>query len=271
MHSDVSAAYFTLSVPLKAADMSLQDDLLALAALDRRVIRAVIETDWEGVKAALTEYQLLRKNIRTRLLDQPVASIEDADAVVLLRKVTTGESLPTDKVIKHLTSAPGSSQASDEFGDDELETLGSDLFYSWFSHYEYITGLAELRPLVVGGSVGEGVSRLVRQVKDCYAFQQYEAAYSLCRTVIEASIRDICVRRQLFPDLGENVVLFERFSWKQLRDKVAAGLLREQLSSLYSDLSAVLHGWRNVSKDEARRAFEDTLHVVEQLYATHKL
>lgn len=251
--------------------MALQDDLLTLAALDRRVIRAIIETDWEDLKAALTEYQALRRGIRTRLLDQPVVSIGDADAVALVQKITTGEGLPTDKVIKHLHSDSDSGEPPEEFGEDELEALGSDLFYSWFSHYEYISGLADLRPLVVTGSVGESVSRLVRQVKDCYAFQQYDAAYSLCRTVIEASIRDICVRRQLFPDLGENVILFEKFNWSQLRDKVSSGLLRQQLSSLYADLSVALHGRKRVSKDEARRAFEDTLQIIEQLYAAQGL
>ena len=251
--------------------MTLQDDLLGLAALDRRVIRAVMESDWEGLNAALTEYQALRRGIRTHLLDQPVVSVGDADAAALLQKITMGEGLPTDKLIKHLHSLSDSGESPEEFGDDELEALGSDLFYSWFSHYEYIRGLAELRPLVVSGSVGESVSLLVRQVKDCYAFQQYDAAYSLCRTVIEASIRDICVRRRLFPDLGENVILFEKFSWSQLRDKVSSGLIREKLTSLYSDLSAVLHGRKNVSKDEVRSAFEDTLQVIEQLYAAHGL
>ena len=251
--------------------MTLQDDLLGLAALDRRVIRAVMESDWEGLNAALTEYQALRRGIRTHLLDQPVVSVGDADAAALLQKITMGEGLPTDKLIKHLHSLSDSGESPEEFGDDELEALGSDLFYSWFSHYEYIRGLAELRPLVVSGSVGESVSLLVRQVKDCYAFQQYDAAYSLCRTLIEASIGDICVRRRLFPDLGENVILFEKFSWSQLRDKVSSGLIREKLTSLYSDLSAVLHGRKNVSKDEVRSAFEDTLQVIEQLYAAHGL
>ncbi len=251
--------------------MPLQDDLLELAALDRRVVRAVIESNWEDLKAGLSAYQVLRRDIRNHLLDQTAISISNADAVALLQKITTGEGLPTDKIIEHLHSVSGSKQAPEEFTEDELEALGSELFYSWFSHYEYISGLAELRPLVVSGSVGESISRLVRQVKDCYAFQQYDAAYSLCRTLIEASIRNICVRRELFPDLGENVILFERFSWSQLRDKVATGALRERLTSLYSDLSTVLHGRRSVSKDDARRAFEETLRVVEQMYAAHGL
>lgn len=251
--------------------MSLQDDLLTLAALDRRVVRAVVESDWETLATVLNDYQALRKSIRTRSLDQPVASMDDPDAAALLRKIVGGEGLPTDKILKQLSSTSDAGQLHEEFSDDELEALGSDLLYSWFSHFEYIAGLAELRPLVVRGSVAESVSRLVWQIKDCYAFQQYDAAYTLCRTVIETSIRDICVRRQLFPDLGENDILFEKFNWGQLRDKVSSGSLRERLKSLYSDLSTVLHGRKSVAKDEARRAFEETLEVVEELYAAHDL
>jgi hypothetical protein len=256
---------------LKNEGSSIQNDLLALAEADRRIIKAVVETDWEGVKAALPTYQALRKKIRTRLLDEVVTSIDEADAVAILRKITTGEGLQTDEVLNHLSSASLQGQPPEEFSEDELRTLGLDLFYSWFSHYEYVTGLAELRPLVVRGSVAESVSRLVRQVKNCYAFQQFDAAYNLCRTVIEASIRDICVQCQLFPDLGENVILYEKFNWSQLRDKVSSGLLREQLSSLYRDLSAALHARKSVSKDEVLRAFESTLQIVEELYAAHRL
>ncbi len=60
--------------------MSVQEDLLELAALDQRVIRAAVEQDWADLKTALTEYQTLRKGLRTRLLDQPVALIKDPDA-----------------------------------------------------------------------------------------------------------------------------------------------------------------------------------------------
>jgi hypothetical protein len=251
--------------------MPLQDDLLALAALDRRVVRGFVESNWDDLKAALSEYQAMRKEIRIRVIDQTAVFIESEDATAILQKITTGEGLPTDKVLEHLHSVTGSEQALEEFTEEELERLGSELFYSWFSHYEYITGLAELRPLVVSGSVGESVYRLVRQVKDCYAFQQYDAAYGMCRAVIEASVRDICVRRQLFPNLGDNVVLFEEFKWSQLRDKVSSGPLRERLRCLYSDLCAVLHARKSVEKGEARRAFEETLKVVEELYTANGL
>lgn len=251
--------------------MSLQDDLLSLGIIDRRVVKAVVERDGENLIPTLSEYESLRKSIRTRLLNQPVASVDDAQAIDLLRKITTGNGLPTDKLIEHLVSITGSDQLPEEFSEEELDSLGSKLFYSWFSHIEYVTGLAELRPLIVRASVGENVARIVRQIKNCYAFQQYEAAYSLCRTVIEAAIRDICVRCQLFPDLGENVILFEKFNWRQLRERVSSGSLEQQLKLFYDELSTVLHGRKTVSKDEARHAFENTLQIVEKLYLAHGL
>jgi hypothetical protein len=251
--------------------MSLQDDLLMLEVIDRRVIKAVVEGNRQNLIPAVSEYASLRKKIRTGLLDQSVASVDDARAIDLLREITTGEGLPTDSLIRHLISMTGSDQLPAEFGEEELDALGSDLFYSWFSHVEYVTGLAELRPLVVRASVGGKVSQLVRQIKDCYAFQQYEATYSLCRTVIEASIRDICIRCKLFPNLGENVILFEKFNWRQLREKVSSGSLEEELKQIYSELSTVLHGRKTVSKEDARHAFENTLRVVEKLYMVHGL
>lgn len=275
----MAGAHWHFSPPVSAAlgiqerdsRMSLQDQLLTLSVIDGRVVKAAIERDMESLRTALGEYLDLRKTIRTRLLDQSVASIEDPHAVHLLRKITTGDGLPTDRLIEDLNSPAEPGQLLEEFSEEELDSLGSRLFYSWFSHVEYITGLSELCPLVVRSSASESVVGLVRQIKDCYAFQQYEAAFALCRTLIEASVRDICVQRQLFPDLGENVILFEKFNWRQLREKVSSGSLEEQLKLLYSELSAAVHGRKSVSKDEALYVFKATLQIVEALYDAHDL
>ncbi|MEX2241708.1 MAG: hypothetical protein WD775_13570, partial [Burkholderiales bacterium] len=57
----------------------------------------------------------------------------------------------------------------------------------------------------------------------------------------------------------------------QLRDRVSSGKLRQQLTALYADLSAVLHARRSVEREEARRLFENTLKTIEQLYGPHDL
>lgn len=251
--------------------MSLSDDVLKLAELDRRVEQALVERSLADLETALTKYQELRKDLKIQLLDQSIAVIDDAEAAELLQKLISGDRLISDRLIERLSSDPNGKGSIDEFDADELWDLGSDLFYSWFSHHEYIEGLAELRPLIVRDATSAAVSQLLRQVRDCYAFQQYDASYGLCRTVIEASIRDICVRRQLFPELEENVILFEKFTWRQLRDKVASGDLRDRLSALYGDLCSVLHARRTVTQEEARQAYERTLQIIEELYTGYGL
>jgi hypothetical protein len=249
--------------------LSLQNSLIALAALDKRVVRGLIEENWKDFKSALAEYQTMRKDIRTQLLDQPTASIADPSAVSILKRITTGAGLPTDSILNRFFSSSNQMKFTEECDDQEIDNLGSDLLYSWFSHHEYVSGLSELRPLVVAGSVGEGVIRLVREIQSCYAFQQYDATFTLCRTLIEVSIRDICVRCGLFPEMGKDVILFERFNWTQLRDRVSSGSLRDRLNSIYGELSKGVHGRKSVTKEETQKSFEETLQVVERLYATH--
>lgn len=230
----------------------------------------MLESRTDELAHALGAYMELRKALKTRMLDESVAVVADPDAAEILRKITMGDGLPSDKIIERIFAHTGEDIKIHEFDCEEIEELGSELFYSWFSHYEYVLGLAELRPLILRAAIPESVLPLVRQVRDCYAFQQYDAAYALCRIVIEASVRDICIRRRLFPDLGDNVVLFEEHKWRKLRDKVSSGSLRERLRDLYADLSAVIHSRKSVSKKETREAFEETLQVVELLYAEHR-
>lgn len=209
--------------------MPLQEDLLELEKIDRRAAEALAEKDVDALIEAVQEYQKLRKNIRTLLLSQSVTSVNDNTANDILKKITSGEGLPADKIIERILSLTGTNELPNNFSDDDLDSLSSDLFYSWFSHIEYITGLSELRPLVIRSSVSENAVQLVDQIKNCYAFQQYGAAYSLCRILIEASIRDICVKCNLFPNLEEDVVLYEKFTWKELREKVSSSSLEDDL------------------------------------------
>lgn len=91
--------------------------------------------------------------------------------------------------------------------------------------------------------------------------------------VIEGSVRDICVQRRLFPDLADDAVLFEHHDWCKLKNKVSSEPLRKRLGDLFADLCKVIHSRsrESVTKEEARRTFEETLQVVEQLNAENGL
>ena len=251
--------------------MSLRDNALRLAELDQQVVRALIDCDTEELCHALYAYEELRKSLKNQLLDKSVVSVEDVEAGEILRKITDGDGLRSDEVIKQLLAFRDDEPTTYEFDDVDIEELGSNLFYSWYSHHEYVTALTELRPLILQCDTSESVKRLVGQVKHCYAFQQYDAAYGLCRTLLEASIRDICVRRKLFPTLSENAVLCEKLSWCKLRNVVSSGQLNEKLKALYERLCDVLHARSAAGANEARETFQETLLLIEELYEAHKL
>lgn len=251
--------------------MSITEAALQLAELDRRVVRDVVERNTEDLAPALEAYITIRRNLRTQLLEGPVLTVESDEAATVLRKIGEGDGLPTDRIIRRLLPDAGELAPEMEFDEQRLSELGDQLFYSWFSHHEYVTGLAELRPLIHPRPVPEAISKLVRQIQDVYAFQQYDATYALCRTVIEVCIRDICVRRHLFPDIGKDVVPYEKYQWSKLRDRVSEGPLRERLRLHYARLSTVLHGRESAQKESARVAFQETLELIEKLYQVNEL
>jgi len=251
--------------------MSLEADLMRLKQLDRSVIRSAMESDVDGLVAAINEFVSLRQRLNAHALEEAVVVVQDDEARATLKAITTSDGLPADQVIGRLLGHAPRQGAPVEFDETELQELGEKLFYSWFSHHEYISGLAELRPMVLRADVPDAITRLVGQARDCYAFQQYDAACGLCRIVVEAAVRDICVRKQLLPDVDPNVALLEKYNWALLRRKVSSGALEERLRGLYADLSVVLHGRRSVSGPEARLAFEQTLAIVEEVYIANDL
>ena len=251
--------------------MALHDDALRLAELDRQVAQTLVDGNIEGFRHALGEYLTLKTNLKQRMLDESTISIIDAEAREVLRKIGRNDSFRSDKAVERIENLNDDDRAAQELDDADIERLGSDLFYSWYSHYEYLSALGELRPLILGCQTSESVMRLAEQIKRCYSFQQYDAAFGLCRTMLEASIRDICVRRELFRDRNDNAVLFERLNWADLRNKVSSGRLNAELKDLYARLSKVLHARSTVAADEAREVFLETLSVIEELYEFHGL
>ena len=116
--------------------MSLQDDALRLAELDRRVIRDLLEKNTGDFGHAVGAYLALRGDLKKRLLHHPTTAIENTAATDVLRKVASGDGLPSDGVIERLVRHSNDDHNIDAFTDGELNELGHELLYPWFSHYE---------------------------------------------------------------------------------------------------------------------------------------
>ena len=251
--------------------MALRDDALRLAELDLQVVQIFVDGHMEVFGNALAEYLTLKANLKQQMLDESTISIEDPEALEILRKIGRNGTFRSDEIVERIKDHTGGDLAVEEVDGVDLERLRSDLFHSWYSAEEYVSALRELRPLILGCDTSKSVIRLVEQIKRCNAFQQYDAAFGLCRTLLEASIRDICVRRGLFPDREESAVLYDYIKSSVLRDRVSSGHLKETLRELFDRLSKVLHAQRTVGPVEARRAFGDTLLAIEKLYESHNL
>lgn len=82
--------------------MSLKDDALRLAEIDRRIIRDLLEKKTDDFADEFRAYLELRRDLKKRLLDHPTVAIQNDDASDVLHKITIGDGLPSDEVIERL-------------------------------------------------------------------------------------------------------------------------------------------------------------------------
>lgn len=248
------------------ADSILSQDALNLKNLDKLAIKWVLEWNIEELMKTLKEFMRLKKKIKKEMIECPIARIHNDIAQEILRKISQSEEFQTEKIIKGIEDQTGVSFKFDELNFDEAEDDElRDLFYSWFSHYEYLQGLYEIGSLVVSYSVPDTLKSYVSEARYCYAFQQYNAVYGLCRTILEITIRHRCERMGIIRK-NEKIEDFDSYRPSELINKSTRGVLRDEVKNIYGDTSALLHGRKTVKKDDAKHMFKKTLSVVQKLY-----
>jgi hypothetical protein len=121
---------------------------LRLKEIDKEIVKAVVNRDVDSLMAHVSKFVDLKKEIKKKFIDSSIdilAGVKDKAARAILHKVFSGEPFPVEKAME------GSRLADflvDELTEQEIEQLGSDHFYSWFSHYEYIEGLYNIDSFV---------------------------------------------------------------------------------------------------------------------------
>lgn len=247
---------------------SMQQDIIELQRLNLLIVRVVAEANLSALQEILPKYLEKKKKIKTRLIENTTLRMHDKGARKILQRLAQGETLPADDVIDALKKNLGVDGDLTTLNAGEIKSLGSDLFYSWFSHYEYVEGLYEIGSLVVCISVPDHLRKFVSEAKNSFAFQQYNAVFSLCRTILESSIRDIYNSRY---SISKVFPIEKKDQWqKLLKNTVADDRLRKQIDDLYGKLCPLIHGRKVVSKAEAKEAFESTLRAVHSLYDDSK-
>lgn len=240
---------------------------LRLRAMDKSVVKTIVEGRIVELPNLLYEYAELKKEIKTLLAALPIAQIQDQGAKDLLFKVSQEIPLEADKIIMAIEDQSGESLELEDLDDDEIDELGSKLFYSWISHYEYVRSLYQVGSLIVGFRVPEVLQAYVREVRESYALQQYNAVVALSRTILEAAIRHTCERRGLIQKSGQSVLDLEAYRPAELIRKVSSGAQRQRIQDLYARTSTLIHGQTLATADEALSTLKETLRVVHELYS----
>jgi len=243
----------------------LAKDAIELNKLDRTIVRLILEWNVEELFEKIQEFVDLKKKIKKNLIELDTVKIFDHKSQEVLTKINQDEPFQADKFLIALEKQTGESFEFEKLDYEEIEEL-SDLFYSWFSHYEYLEGLYEIGSLIIGFSVPEELKTYVSEARTSYAFQQYNAVYGLCRTILEIAIRHRCQRKGIIKRQKGNVIDFDEYRPAELINKSTTGNLRDRVKEIYKSTSDLLHGRKTVNSDDAKKMFKATLRVVQDLY-----
>lgn len=256
--------------------MMLDEKALQLLTISEGIRDAVERNDTTSFKRLVLEFVRSKKELRTLLGPEggPIVNLPGA-AAERARKVLNDIARQAPLDIEVFFAEAGLSDLlDDKLTLNETDDIGHDVFYSWFSHHEYVEGLYEIGSLILAaGALPANLSTFVQEARHCYAFQQYSAVFALSRTILEIALRDLCLKHGVLEqDQGNIKQLKTRFL--SLYDMVtdicakvpAFAVLQEELNGIRAKSNYIVHGNRPVTGKEAKSILHDALHAVHRLY-----
>jgi len=236
-----------------------------LQKLSDSAIKAVTQANIPEFYESVGSYINIKKQIKIALIDCEIAKIHDTKEREVLSKLSLGESIfKVDQLIEVIESKDDEQLNLEGLDDDEINEL-SDILHSWFSHYEYIEALYDIGSLIIGISVPPQLITYVSEARQCYAFQQYNAVYALCRMIIETAARHNCERKRKISK-PNNQNPYNSPGLCELIRMASQGELRRKLLELNENTSNLLHGHKTVNARDARKVFKETIRSVQGLY-----
>ena len=244
-------------------------DASALIEADRRVVKAIVESDFESLPTLISEFREKKIKVQSGLSEFPVVEGVDDSAREVLARVQ--RKFPTDSVIEELKRTVGEEGSLYELSDEEAWELGSDLLYSWISHYEYVRNIFKVNTLILRTTIPPSLRQYILEARNCFALEQNNAVISMCRAILEAATKDLCEKKGFFEPHREKVIEINPEVFNQLIGAISSGKLKRRAVKIYyRDACPVVHGDRSVNADQALRVLRETADVVQELYSLHE-
>ena len=233
---------------------------------DQKVTKAVVESDFKNLMDLILEFRDKKIKVQKGLAELGVVEDADQSEKEVLSRVQ--RKFPADSVIEQMERKADVSFY--ELSYDEATEIGSDLFYSWISHYEYVRDIFKVNTLIFITKIPERLRQYIMEARDCFALQQHNAVVSMCRTILEAAAKDLCEKKGFFKPHGKNVIEINPKVFNQLIKNISGGKLKRRAQTLYYHACSVIHGDLSMNADEALRVLRETMDVVQELYFSHE-
>ena len=173
-----------------------------------------------------------------------------------------------------------------ELTPEEYKKYGEKYFYEWFSGEEYAEALIKSQLLILRtGKIPKELRHFADEIRSCYAFQKYTAAFTLCRTLLEISVVNIFESNKLHlydtPFAEPTIEYYESKNSDKAIDKFDPNLFDrikilaklpkfENLESQLHDVrilgNSIIHGNRVATYRTATDMIQKTFNVIHNLY-----
>ncbi len=252
-------------------------ELLKLQALDNAlkthfdVLSKKQELNWDTFWHRAGEIIQLKTKIKARFAKSSTFIFDDdeSNAKVILQKINSGKLFFADLAVQSLETTTGERLDLNSLDGEELDNLASDELYSWFDPSDYIERLIEIGALVIDIYIPRELEFLIQETSRCYAFEQYIAVYSLCRTILDSSMRDICLRIGEIKKIENTEKFYKKHPPADLIRRLSKDNtdLKKRIKDLYYDrLSPIVHGLKVSDSNGVQSAFKETILMVQELY-----
>ena len=237
-----------------------------LLELDKVITEGIKDSDKTRIVGNIEEYINLKREIKLFSASNPLINIpelKDTKLQRIIQKLTAGERLEKNESIFFWNLLEA---IEDDLDFDEMEEIAQEIFFPSFSHYDYVRGIFEIGSLVLNfKQLPTFLKDYINEAKQCYAFQQYLAVCSLCRSILEIAAKDICDKRGFI----ESDIAY--FSFSKNIQKISSGEIEKNLRALYSNASNVIHPKTEITSTHAKEIFALTIRNVQDLYLSNNL
>lgn len=217
----------------------------------------------------LIEFENAKIRVRKLISGISFMKINDELARSLLNKVNKNEPFEADLMLAILNEKDIEKYLEDQtdieyLSETELNDMEFELFYNNFSPLGYVQSMYGTEKLILGVEVPNYLIQYVNDVREYIAFNQYNAACALCRTLLESSLRDIGRRK-------EWIRYSKEYDPKKLReiiilDKLNNEILFKKTCKLYKNISEGIHGFQQFNYKECIDIYKNTFEIISKIY-----